>query len=1003
MALSSCLIHGNPFVRAIKLNNITRKQNRLPHCLYFSTSEQSDKKNVLRFPVAVVGGGPVGLAASSYLSLYGVPHILLEGRTEFTHHPQAHFINNRTMEVLRSIGVSNEVSCSAPPLDQWRRFIYCSSILGSTYGVVDHFDKGQTTPFTTGRPSPEPLAHFPQNQLIPVMWTAAADLSRQAKLDPSHPFSALLMGAKVTKIEGLASTSKLNNGSDGSGVDPNPIRLHVHLHDHAKLVLGGVEWKEGSAASSMRMSNQNHSRDFDAVGFEEVYRTFLSTGFLQGLPSRKEGCKNQEMEGRYPPEMTSNSSSSSISSSPPPLHPPPHPPSKKLQVECDFVIAADGVRSLVRSEMGVSCVGNMGLQHLINVHFRSRKLGERLLRAKKEAMLYFAFNAEVVAVVVAHDIKSGEFVAQVPFFPPVQSADQFVGTEEATRLVKAAAGDASIDVEIMEARPWVMSAAVAERYSSSCKRAHLVGDAAHRFPPAGGFGMNTGIQDAANLAWKLAAVVRGHASPNLLDSFGAERRRVAAFNAQLSQSNWREAVKIPKLLGLDPEAASLLTHLTNMAPVPTVFKRALLEGGLSVGRWAAVASTQVPGLSHWQRQEMEKIFRTGESLRLQYPAEDLGYSYGNDSSAAVVAESGVYSTPSLPLTSTTRGRPYVPSTAPGHRLPHLWMKWRLVPSPSAVVDDGKASSSSSPSSSSSSPSSSPAPPSPNPAPQHVPFSSIDIVARSKVGSRLVMLIDGFGLVGKGKRAESEVHSAAMTNPWLAAVETVLREAGEARRYGEKKEKGGTMASQDSEEKHVDKGEGGNGERGKGTEKENDSSSTASAPTPPPANIWITRIAPPATGEEKERREKEAETSEKGDPAEMVEELEATRLLSRGCVLEEFEQLRPRECVLVDAALDEAYLTGARDSVMMKQQALSPITPNANPSSQHPASSSLVSESDTKASSVPFFGLREGSAMLVRPDGHVAWRHQGLPESEDKAVEILKAALQKLHWKVYNDY
>jgi 2-polyprenyl-6-methoxyphenol hydroxylase-like FAD-dependent oxidoreductase len=70
--------------------------------------------------------------------------------------------------------------------------------------------------------------------------------------------------------------------------------------------------------------------------------------------------------------------------------------------------------------------------------------------------------------------------------------------------------------------------------------------------------MNTGIQDAHNLAWKLAAVLKGHADPQLLVSYEQERRPVALDNTALSVTNWQEAVRVPAALGLDPRLAGLL-------------------------------------------------------------------------------------------------------------------------------------------------------------------------------------------------------------------------------------------------------------------------------------------------------------------------------------------------------------------------------------------------------------------------------------------------------------
>ena len=92
-----------------------------------------------------------------------------------------------------------------------------------------------------------------------------------------------------------------------------------------------------------------------------------------------------------------------------------------------------------------------------------------------------------------------------------------------------------LEVSLRARRRWSMVANVADRLSVG--RVHLIGDAAHQFPPAGGFGMNTGLQDAHNLCWKVAAVHHGVADPSLLRSYDAERRPVALTNASLSVHN----------------------------------------------------------------------------------------------------------------------------------------------------------------------------------------------------------------------------------------------------------------------------------------------------------------------------------------------------------------------------------------------------------------------------------------------------------------------------------
>ena len=144
-------------------------------------------------------------------------------------------------------------------------------------------------------------------------------------------------------------------------------------------------------------------------------------------------------------------------------------------------------------------------------------------------MLYFVFNEQTISVFVHHDPSRDEWVCQIPVFPPFQSLEDY-SEGDLVKLVRdglslgATAEDGGklmvdeADIRVLSYNTWTMHAQVASSFSSySYKKAtgvysnakggkgvHLVGDAAHRFPPSGGFGMNTGVQDAHNLAWKLA-------------------------------------------------------------------------------------------------------------------------------------------------------------------------------------------------------------------------------------------------------------------------------------------------------------------------------------------------------------------------------------------------------------------------------------------------------------------------------------------------------------------
>ena len=173
------------------------------------------------------------------------------------------------------------------------------------------------------------------------------------------------------------------------------------------------------------------------------------------------------------------------------------------EVRTKYLIGADGAHSLVRKCAGLRMRGKDRLERFTSVHFRAPELWDRM-SVEDAAMLSFVMNSKTLACVVAHSFEDGEYVAQLPLYDHVTQYD----TNELNTLISSCIGDESVPFEIESALEWSMSALVANSFSASQNRVFLVGDAAHVLPPSGGFGLNTGIQDAHNLAFKLARAVR---------------------------------------------------------------------------------------------------------------------------------------------------------------------------------------------------------------------------------------------------------------------------------------------------------------------------------------------------------------------------------------------------------------------------------------------------------------------------------------------------------------
>jgi putative polyketide hydroxylase len=207
---------------------------------------------------------------------------------------------------------------------------------------------------------------------------------------------------------------------------------------------------------------------------------------------------------------------------------------QELVVRAKYLVAADGAESGVRKALGASVFGPGVLNKQIGIYARA-ELGAQV--AERPAALYFIDNARVSGLMAAvNNQDRWVFYTDRP-----ESWDDAAGampSAEALELFRQAAGMPDLEVEVLNVLPWAMAAQTAERFCF--KRVLLAGDAAHVIPPVGGYGMNTGIQDAHNIAWKLAGVLNRWADPSLLQTYDSERLPVARFVTEQALLNMRQ-------------------------------------------------------------------------------------------------------------------------------------------------------------------------------------------------------------------------------------------------------------------------------------------------------------------------------------------------------------------------------------------------------------------------------------------------------------------------------
>ncbi len=280
-------------------------------------------------------------------------------------------------------------------------------------------------------------------------------------------------------------------------------------------------------------------------------------------------------------------------------------------IRAAFLVGCDGASSAVRAGLGVALSGRGTLGAALGLYFRSPELRARL--GADAGVMHWMLAPGCGGVV--YTIDGGDEFVFNRYFAPGESTR----VDDPVGLIQAAVG-APLAIELISALEWTPRQLVADSYGVS--RVFLAGDACHLFVPTGGFGMNTGVGDAVDLAWKIEATLAGWGGAGLMATYDTERRPIGVANTLEAADNFARSGEIASPRGIEDEG------------------------------WHGEAA---------RRQVAEKL---PPKIRHFAPiGVHLGYRY--EGSPLIVGDG----TPAPPFEPAA----YAPTARPGHRAPHAWL------------------------------------------------------------------------------------------------------------------------------------------------------------------------------------------------------------------------------------------------------------------------------------------------------------------------------------------
>lgn len=475
---------------------------------------------MLETDVLIVGSGPAGSSTGLMLSSYGVRNIIITKYRWLADTPRAHYVAQRTMEIMTDLGIDHEVKAKAAPKEVLGNVVFCTAIAGEELGRIPYGGNSPERANDYLKASPCEQSDLPQNLFEPILLSNAATRGSHVRFDTEY---------------------------------------------------------------------LSHTQDEDGVIVTVLDR----------------------------------------------------PRNEHYQIRCKYLIGADGATSKVVKDLQLPMAGEMGKSGSISIIFKAD-----LTRYMAHRPGYLWWVLQPGAEIGGLGLGLVRMVRpwnewQIVWGYDISKEPPQLTREQAVDICRQLIGDAELDIEITSTSLWTVNEMYATEYSRG--RVFCMGDAVHRHPPTNGLGSNTSIQDAYNIAWKLAMVIKGQAGQALLDTYSQERAPVGKRIVTRANKSVQDFAAIFQALGLS-------------------------EGHSVEDMRQGIASLRLPTAEG--RAVRQKFQQALDNKVYEFAAlgVELNVHYSSDAIIGAPSSTVTY--------DKDEDLFYQPSCAPGNRLPHAWLNYK---------------------------------------------------------------------------------------------------------------------------------------------------------------------------------------------------------------------------------------------------------------------------------------------------------------------------------------